>query len=80
MGNFLMALTYFEEYNRLEKELYAAYPENVSFKNGLAISFEKLGETYTALGNLRAKQRRQAGLVRRINQDHLRLRQAALGP
>ncbi|MEZ4826583.1 MAG: hypothetical protein R3C61_09870 [Bacteroidia bacterium] len=29
-----------------------AYPNNVSFKNGLAISYEKLGETHTALGQL----------------------------
>ncbi len=35
-----------------EKELYAAYPQNVSFKNGLAISYEKLGETHSDLGNL----------------------------
>ena len=34
------------------EELYEAYPQNVSFKNGLAISYSKLGETHTSLGNL----------------------------
>ncbi len=36
----------------MSKELYDAYPNNVSFKNGLAISYEKLGSTHTALGHL----------------------------
>jgi tetratricopeptide (TPR) repeat protein len=45
----------------LSKELYEAYPQNVDFKNGLAISYfknglaisySKLGETHTSLGNL----------------------------
>jgi hypothetical protein len=51
-GNLDKALEFFEEYTRLEKELYEAYPNNVSFKNGLAISYAKLGETHTELGNL----------------------------
>ena len=34
------------------QELYEAFPQNVNFKNGLAISYEKLGSTYTALGQL----------------------------
>jgi hypothetical protein len=50
-GQFAQGLD-FEERSRLEKELHAAYPENVSFKNGLAISYSKLGETHTAMGNL----------------------------
>ncbi|MFN0202857.1 MAG: hypothetical protein ACKVTZ_15145, partial [Bacteroidia bacterium] len=29
--------------SRLGKELYEAYPANVSFKNGLAVSYAKLG-------------------------------------
>ena len=37
------ALTLFEERSRLGKELYAAYPQNVDFKNGLAISYTNLG-------------------------------------
>jgi tetratricopeptide (TPR) repeat protein len=48
------ALQKFEEYNTLENELHEAYPQNVDFKNALAISYEKLGSTHTALGNLPA--------------------------
>jgi len=44
-------LTFFEQYNELEKQLYAAYPQNVEFKNGLAISYQYLGITHSALGN-----------------------------
>ena len=43
LGNLQQALTFFEQYNLLEKELYEAFPNNVSFKNGLAISYSKLG-------------------------------------
>jgi len=39
-------LGFFEERSRLGKELYDAYPNNVSFKNGLAISYIKLGSVY----------------------------------
>jgi tetratricopeptide (TPR) repeat protein len=39
LGDLQQALTYFEEYNRLEKELHEAFPQNVGFKNGLAISY-----------------------------------------
>ena len=42
-GNLDKALTFFDERSRLGKELYEAYPQNVSFKNGLAISYAKLG-------------------------------------
>jgi tetratricopeptide (TPR) repeat protein len=35
----------------LFEELYEAYPNNVSFKNGLAISYSKLGHTHAELGN-----------------------------
>ncbi|MBK7475440.1 MAG: tetratricopeptide repeat protein [Haliscomenobacter sp.] len=52
LGNLPKALTFFEAYNRLEKDLHDSYPQNVSFKNGLAISYENLGSTHTALGNL----------------------------
>ena len=51
-GNLQQALSYFEQYNLLEKELHDSYPSNVEFKNNLAISYEKLGQTHTALGNL----------------------------
>ncbi len=36
----------------MTKELYEAYPNNVEFKNNLAISYEKLGQTHSSLGNL----------------------------
>jgi Flp pilus assembly protein TadD len=51
-GHLEEALQFFEQYNQLKKELYEAYPNNVSFKNGLAISYSKLGSTHTALGHL----------------------------
>ena len=44
-----------EDYNRqldIFEELYEANKNNVSFKNGLAISYEKLGQTHSSLGNL----------------------------
>ena len=36
----------------MEKELYESYPNNVSFKNSLAISYAKLGQTHASLGHL----------------------------
>jgi len=50
--NLNKALEFFEQYNALEKELHAAYPDQVGFKNVLAISYEKLGETHSSLSNL----------------------------
>ncbi|MEO1261443.1 MAG: tetratricopeptide repeat protein, partial [Bacteroidota bacterium] len=46
LGHLEKALQYFEERSRLGKELYEKYPQNVVFKNGLAISYFKLGEFY----------------------------------
>lgn len=43
-GNLDKALAFYEDETELFKELYEAYPQNVSFKNGLAISFWKLGD------------------------------------
>jgi tetratricopeptide (TPR) repeat protein len=43
LDNLDKALVFFEEYNKLEKELYFAYPTNVSFKNNLASSYAHLG-------------------------------------
>lgn len=51
-GNLAQALTCFEKYNILTKELHEAYPKNPDFKNLLAISYSKLGSMHTALGNL----------------------------
>jgi len=36
------ALSFFEKYHQLREELYGSYPDNVSFKNGLAISHVQL--------------------------------------
>jgi tetratricopeptide (TPR) repeat protein len=52
LGNMDKALIFYEKDIELSKELYAAYPTNVSFKSGLAISYEKLGSAHTALGNM----------------------------
>ncbi len=52
MGNLPQALTFFEQYNRLSKELHEAYPSTVEFKNLLAISYSQLGSMHSALGNL----------------------------
>jgi tetratricopeptide (TPR) repeat protein len=43
------ALEFYQKYNQLEltKELYQEYPNQVSFKNGLAVSFAQLGVFYT---------------------------------
>lgn len=37
---------------RYDENLTPQQPQNVSFKNGLAVSYSKLGETYTSLGYL----------------------------
>ncbi|MEL7425810.1 MAG: tetratricopeptide repeat protein, partial [Bacteroidota bacterium] len=46
------ALEYFEDETKLFEELYRSFPDNVSLKHGLAISYEKLGTTHSSLGNL----------------------------
>ena len=43
-GNLQQALTFFEDETQLFEELFEANPDNVSFKNGLAISYWKLGD------------------------------------
>jgi tetratricopeptide (TPR) repeat protein len=52
LGDLDKTLFFYEEYNRLEKELYDSNPNNAAFKNSLAVSFERLGTTHMALGNL----------------------------
>lgn len=42
-GNLDKALEFYQQYNQMEHELYEAYPENVGFKNDLAISYINLG-------------------------------------
>ena len=46
LGNLPQALTFFEDQTKLFEELHEAYPQNVSFKNGLAISYWQLGSFY----------------------------------
>ncbi len=46
------ALIFFEDETKLFKELYDKFPNNVDFKEGLAISCSNLGDTHTALGDL----------------------------
>ena len=46
LGNLDKALKYFEDETVLFEELYEANPQNVGFKNGLAISYSKLGLFY----------------------------------
>ena len=40
------ALKFFEDETELFEELYDSYPQNVSFKNGLAVSYWKIGDFY----------------------------------
>ena len=51
LGNLNKALDFYEEYNRLEKELYEAYPDNVEFKSELALSYQWLGWVNQKLKN-----------------------------
>ncbi|MEM6770022.1 MAG: tetratricopeptide repeat protein, partial [Bacteroidota bacterium] len=44
LGNLDKALEYFELDIALSKELYEAYPDQINFKNNLAISYRQLGE------------------------------------
>ncbi|MCC7505795.1 MAG: tetratricopeptide repeat protein, partial [Saprospiraceae bacterium] len=49
-GKFDTALVYFVKRSQLCEELYRDNPKSESLKNGLAISYEKLGELYQAQG------------------------------
>jgi hypothetical protein len=56
-----MALDFFEKRSTLGKELYESYPNNVSFKNGLAISYYKIAQYYQAADNIeKARERFRA--------------------
>ena len=50
------ALTFYQQYNILKKELYDAYHNNVSFKNGVAISYVKLASIYLKTDLEKAKE------------------------
>ncbi len=51
-GNLDKALKFFEDNLKLTKELHETFPDNMDYKNGLAVSYGKLGEAHTSLGNL----------------------------
>ncbi len=51
-GNLDKALSFHEQDAQLTNELYNAFPDNVSYKSGLARSIAHLGNTHTHLGNL----------------------------
>ncbi|MCP5064525.1 MAG: tetratricopeptide repeat protein [Ignavibacteriae bacterium] len=51
-GEITLSLTVYKKMFTIFKESSEKEPNNIDFKNGLAISYEKLGETHTALGNL----------------------------
>ncbi len=50
-GNLDNALIYYELSNKLMQKLYDTYPENASFKNGLAVSYQNIGNTHFDFGN-----------------------------
>lgn len=45
-GQLQKALSFFEKYRQLREALYEANPDHANVKNGLAISYFKLGEFY----------------------------------
>ena len=55
LGNLQQALTYFEKDLELTKQLYDSFPNNVSFKNGLALSYQWLGWFYETKLNDKSK-------------------------
>ena len=52
MGDMQKALDFFQKRAQLGQELFEANPKSESLKNGLAISYEKLGETHQAMGDM----------------------------
>ena len=52
LGNLPKALQFYEDETVLFKQLFDQYPDNVDFKNGLAIAYSKLGQTHASMGNL----------------------------
>jgi tetratricopeptide (TPR) repeat protein len=51
-GDLPQALEYYQNCNRLERELHSAFPDDVEYKNSFAVSFSKLGNIYSAFGDL----------------------------
>jgi len=53
LGNLEKALQFYEQFSELEKQLYENYLENVSSKNGLAISYSRRGYTHWLTDNFK---------------------------
>ncbi len=51
-GNMPEALRCFQVYNSLMQSLHDDYPQQISYKNCLGISFERLGDVYRSEGNM----------------------------
>ncbi len=51
-GNLIKSEDYYKQSSSIVAECCQLEPNNVNFKNGLAISYSKLGSTHTALGNI----------------------------
>jgi tetratricopeptide (TPR) repeat protein len=51
-GDLNKAMTAYQKMEAIQAELLETQPDYPDFKNGLAISYEKLGSTHSALGNL----------------------------
>ena len=51
-GDLALAFEYYQHQLHASQQLLQTEPENPVFKNGLAISYSKMGETYAALGDL----------------------------
>ena len=49
---FAISLIFFEKDKEISKELYTDFPNNRTFKSGLATAYKNLGDTHDALGNL----------------------------
>ena len=50
MGDMEKALDFFQKFAQLGLELFEANPKSESLKNGLAISYEKLGDIHQGHG------------------------------
>lgn len=52
LANTDKALVFFRSFNRLQQEILTFYPNNLTFKKGLANSFERLGKLHVNTGDL----------------------------
>ena len=52
MGDMQKALDFFQKFAQLGLELFEANPKSEALKNGLAVSYSKLGEIHKAMGDM----------------------------